>query len=151
MSTTIKKCAACERLHHISATCCASCHCDEFTAFEAPLTGIGGRPPQIVACKSCGSTFDYRFDPTCPECDRLYVPDASELLPPRTAAQREAIAHAERLRTQFQTQERMIAEAQLTTTKVYRPLPVWRQRLNTIARGIRTWVTEIRGRKGRTR
>jgi hypothetical protein len=104
-----------------------------------------------VVCKGCGCFFNRAAESTCPECDRLYVPDASELLPPRTAAQLQAIAHAERLRTQFQTQERMIAEAQLTTTKVYRPLPVWRQRLNTLARGIRTWVTEIRGRKGRTR
>lgn len=106
--------------------------------------------PAYVVCKGCGVMFNRSAQSNCPECDRLYVPNASELLPPRTAAQREAIAHAERVRTQFQAQERLIAEAQLTTTRVYRPLPVWRQRLFAFARGIRAWVTKTRGRKDRT-
>lgn len=150
-SAELKKCVACGKFELTSTMRCAVCGCDEFTLATVPLsTPRSEHGYSYVVCKACSALFDRSAHADCPECGKTYIPDARELLAPQTPAQREAVAHAERIRAQFTAQERAMAESQLTTSNVYRPLPPWKQRLFALARGLRTWVTKIRGRKDRT-
>ncbi len=142
----VKICTECYSSAPLGAQACTHCGGSVFDVYAKCVTSA----PKIVACKACGSVFDLAETTECTECGKLYVPSALELLGPQSPAQREAVEHAERIRSQFTAQERALADAHLTTTSVYRPLPVWKQRLFAFARGIRTWVTKTRGRKDRT-
>lgn len=148
MMTVFKFCQACDRfVFGYSNMACPIC---DGPLIDREVESRTSAEVQHVVCKACAALFDRSAHADCPECGKTYIPDARELLAPQTPAQREAVVHAERIRAQFTAQERALAESQLSTTKTYRPLPPWKQRLYAVARGIRAWGSKIRTRKART-
>jgi RNA polymerase subunit RPABC4/transcription elongation factor Spt4 len=124
---------------------CRYCGYEVFEHVEA--TPSKSALTAMVVCKGCTALFDRAFYANdCPECGKTYIPDARELIE-MTPEREAAVRHGNAARDAFMAQERASAAALLHTTKEYRPLPRWRQRLNTLTRGMTQWMKDrIRSR-----